>query len=397
MPNYQYTAVSSLGEEDKGVMEAFSEQDVAVNLRQRALAVVSVDEVVESSEGMFSWLLITAADRIMLLRQLAMMTRAGITISSALTEISATVYKTKIKNALDGVRADLQSGESLTVSMGKHSKVFPPLVCGVVEAAEQTGELAPAFERLGDMLGFRSEIRKKLISSFIYPGIVLVFSVLVTYALFFKFIPKLAKFLQNLGKPLPPFTQKVFNVAASLQENALLILICATLLGVGFLISYRIPRSRRVLESILLRIPIFGKIMTYAEISMFSSTLRAMMDSGNSLISSLPLLGKSMITLRYQDWILECKDKLMQGKSLQQCMDKKLIPGSARSVIKTGEMSGSLPEAFGELEGYYSNILQHKINLLVALINPALIICVGSIVAVVYIAIILAIVSVNGA
>ena len=395
MPIYSYKAVSSIGEQQQGSIEAFSDQDVAKMLREKSLAVVSIEEVVESAEGLFSWWMVTAADRTMLLRQLAMMTRAGITISSALAEVASSVYKTKVKLSVEDVRNNLQSGESLTGSMAKHPKIFPPLVCGVIEAAEQTGELAPAFERLANILGFRNEVRKQLISSFLYPGIVLIISILVTYALFFKFIPKLAKFLQNLGKPLPTFTRNVFEVADTLKENLILIVVVFVSLVTLFIIVYRMHKGRRLLESMLLRLPVFGKIVTYAEVSMFSSTLRAMMDSGNSLISSLPLLKKSMITAVYSDWIDNSHDKLIQGKSLQQCMDKRLIPSTARSIIKTGELSGSLPTAFGELESHYSSVLQHKINLLVALLNPALIIFVGSIVAVVYIAIILAIVSVN--
>lgn len=396
MSSYDYIAVNSTGIETKGTIEAFSIDAVSTQLREKQLVPISITEEEGLSNGLFSWWIVTTNDRTMILRQLAMMLRSGITVSSAIPELEESAYKSKIKIAFKEIQSDLHSGSSLSQAMLLHPVVFSSTLCGIVQAAEQTGELAPTFDRLANMLEYRQAIKKKLIMSFIYPGIVFLATIVVTYALFFSFIPKLSKFLLNLGKPLPPFTRKVFDFATALRENILWILLAAAIILLILIVTYKIANGRRFLESTFCRLPVFGKILIFSEVSMITSTLKTMMESGSSLITSLPLLTKSTSTLIFRDWTINAREKLMQGFPFQECMDKNLIPKTAQSVIKTGEKSGTLPEAFGELEKHYSSLLEDKINVLVALINPILIIIIGTIVAIVYIAIILAIVSVNG-
>lgn len=397
MPLYSYRAINSDGIEITGTTEAISEFDVNEILDSRNLIPIDI-EVQEKVSFSFSRRLPpNNSDRCLILRQMAMMLRAGITLPSIIPKIRENNTKQYIRDALSEITGDLQSGSTLSSAMRKQPKLFSPIVCGVVESSETSGSLDEAFEKMARAIEYWAKVKNKVIESLIYPVIVLLVAIGVSYVMFFSFIPKLERFLAGSGKPLPSFTQLIFGFAEWLRESSLLIILVIFIFSIGLFFAYRNQKGRRFIELFAINLPIFGNALKYSELSVLSSSLGNLVNSGSSLISSLDLVEGSLKTSIYRQWVQVTRNKLLTGESLGDTLDPGLIPLPAIAVIKAGETSGSLGMAFDELDEYFSNRLQALVGLIVSLVEPALLIFVGAIVGSVYFAMFMAIVSLNSA
>ena len=397
MAKFSYIAIDADGVEEKGTIEAISDFDVNEILNSRNLMTVEIEPFKDSKFSLGRNLPVNTSDRCLLLRQMAMMLRAGITLPAILPKIKESSHKTKIKAALEQIADEIQSGSTLSSAMRNQPQIFSPITCGVVESSETSGSLDEAFEKMAKVIEFWHKVRSKVIESLIYPVVILLVALGVSYLMFFNFIPKLETFLSASGKPLPEFTQFIFGISKFLKANFLTLLLIIISIFVAFYLSFRNPNGRRRIERLFFKVPVFGNLIRYSELSFFSSSMSSLIESGSSLISSLELVSGTSKSLLYRDWIQNVRESLLTGESLGDSLDERLIPLPAIAVIKAGETSGTLGKAFEELEEYLSSRLQALVGIMVSLVEPALLIFVGAIVGSVYFAMFMAIISLNSA
>ena len=401
MPAFQYIAMKANGQRSTGTMEAESANDVAGKLKAEDLYPVEIRTIAKADTGfhpvkaLVARMPVNNTDRIMLLRELAMMTRAGITLPNAVNRLGRAAEKNAIRDCMFGLQEAIQEGESLSEAMMKFPKVFPEDACHIIASAEQTGELASAFARIAHNISFWTSIKKKVIESVTYPVIILVVAIGVVGFMLVSFIPKLQRFLTGSGKKLPWFTEKVFGTADLIRGNFGLISLVALAIVVVLVLAWKRKKGRLAIEKTLLNVPIFGKIMTLMEMARFCGILGGMISSGATITNSLPILRQTMTFHTYKYWIDHLHESLLSGDSLTTGVQHPLIPVTAQSVIGSGEESGTLPIALSELEQFFSESLQRMLALIVSLVEPTLILVIGLFVGSIYLAMFLALLSIN--
>jgi type IV pilus assembly protein PilC len=322
------------------------------------------------------------------------MLRSGLTATSALHLATEEAGKPKLRETLAAVTHSVEAGLPFSQALAGQ-KLFPPLAASIIASAEETGELADGCERIATSLEFWRQLRAKVVQSIVYPAIILILAVGVSILLVFFFLPKVEKFLRNAGRTLPPMTQALFDFTHFIQARwPWLVVIIMLLLG-SLWLALRHKNARRVLELLAQNIPVFGRVLEAAVLARLTGLIAVLLRSGSDLVTCLRLgIGLTRVSI-YRETLEQATEQLISGRSLRQSLDHPLIPRTVLGIVAAGEESGSLVRAFEELEKFYSHRLSTLVLTLVTLMEPALLICVGGVVAVVYISLFSAIMSIT--
>lgn len=401
MPLFAYETLSTDGTRNTGQLDAANLTDAAAGLRQRGLRILKLAPDAPDVEPQRSWLLserlqrrmpVTSKDLVFVFQHLGMMLRSGLTATSALHLATEEAGKPKLLKTLAAVTRSVETGIPLSLAIAEQ-KLFPSLAASIIASAEETGELADGCERIATSLEFWRQLRSKVVQSIIYPAIILVLAVAVSILLVFFFLPKVEKFLRNAGRSLPPMTQALFDFTHFVQAGWPWILVSIALILCGLWSALRHRRSRRVLELMALNVPVLGRVLEAAVLARLTGLLAVLLRSGSDLVGSLRLGIDLTQVLIYREALEQASAQLISGRSLRQSLDHPLIPRTVLGIVAAGEQSGSLVRAFEELEKFYGHRLSTLVLTLVALMEPALLVCVGGVVAVVYISLFSAIMS----
>ncbi len=403
MAQFNYIAQPRGGDRTSGELEADDLQSAARQLRNQglmilnlqeagAVVVTEVDEQTEPVEAkspilldrIKKYLWVTNRDRVFFLRHLAVMTRAGISLTRALNLLSDQGEKLKLRRAIKTITGEVQTGMPLSESIGRQPVVAPKYAENIIASAEESGELAPGLDRIANRIEFWYQLRKKIIASMIYPAIVLVVAIIVDAILMFYFVPSFERFIGQSGKPVPPITQLLFDTSHFLRDNILSIILAFLLGLIGIVFALTRERGRRVLELVLLNFPILGKLAISSVMAQFSGLMAVMLRSGLSLIRAMGMVTAATHFRLFHDIFRDASDRIVAGQPLNQAIDDPLISKTTVGVIASGEEAGSLINAFEELEAFHTSLLEDQVGKITALVGPMLILFIGGVVAFVY-------------
>ena len=404
MPAFAFNILDAGGQHASGRLDAEDMGTAAAVLRSQGARILDLQPAGSSSveaqtlyarleKWVYSHLPVTTADKVHAFSHLSMMARAGLSLSHALHLITPETPKPKMQVVLEDVTRQVESGYLFSVALSAHPAIFPTIVTSIIGSAEESGEMADGLDRVCKHLQFWADLRKTLLQSLMYPAIVVVLAIGVTALLVTVFIPKVEKFVTGKGNSLPPLTQFLFDLAHFLQNSWLWMSGGAVVLGTAWYFAFQRPAFRAWSERVLLGIPVLGGTWQAALLARSCGLLAVLLQSGTSLVRALEVSAETLGSLHFRAIFLRTLDSVVRGFSLRNAMDQRGIPGTMLGVISAGEEAGDLPRCFRELENYYATRLSSRLLMLVTLIEPALIIFVGGIVALVYMALFSAVLS----
>tara|TARA_B100001093_G_scaffold100770_1_gene92885 strand:- start:4686 stop:5912 length:1227 start_codon:yes stop_codon:yes gene_type:complete len=404
MPDFKYTIQDRTQTKKSGTIEAENKSAAARKLRETGNIVLQVEENDRDGFGGSSgnkrkkrankWP-IRSKDKIMFLRQLSVMLRSGLTLMESIRIIEEESEKVKLQNKLNSIIQDLQSGSSFSQSLKNGSQLLPVIAIEIISSAEQSGDLAITLERVAETMVFWDDLKKQTLTVLIYPAIVFALSLIVIGFLVFFFIPILEeKILSKLNKSLPFITQLVVDISHFFTDYWVFLSLGTAGFITTMLLMFRNKKTRRLQERILLSIPFLGKALTLSVLSQFASSMSVMLKSGINVLQAIDSVSKIVQVQIIKDVFIGARPKLLAGAQLRESIDSPYFPQTVYSLISAGENSGNLPDSFNELKGFYSKELESIIGIIVNLTGPILILSVGFIVAFVYIAMIMALLSV---
>jgi type IV pilus assembly protein PilC len=368
-----YVAIDERGQEVAGGLEADTPTVAAAELKRRGLFPV---EVVAGAAGQARARglprlprPVRTADLVLFCSQLALMLRTGLPLLEALHTLGERASAPALAESAARVAQAVQAGRSLSEALEAEGRRFPPLLVHLVRTAEVTGELDQAFQRAADELERRAALRRQVVSSLLYPAIVVVVALGVFWFLTAKVVPKIARFLQGRGLELPWTTQFLVDASAFLRAHGVAIGAGATLLGIAAFALYRTPRGRRTVDRAVLRIPLLGAVLRAAALTNLSRTL---------------VLGGTFTNRCYAESVETAAEQVVRGRSLTEALQGPGISPLVTQVLGVGERSGSLDEVLAELADHYERRLQALLKTLAGLIEPALLVVVGGLVGLVY-------------
>lgn len=392
MPVFSYQALTRTGTERAGQLQAENLNAAAHSLRTEGLRVLKISE--KSQRGFLGqdnfqdWYAtqrsVSNDTLIFFYRQMAFMLKAGLAVAECLELASSQIDNPRLNFCVRKMHRDIQAGKSLSEALKKHKDVFSDIAINLVVAGENTGELDVIMERLAIHLEKKSQLRKQMINAMIYPAVVVIAAIGVATFMVVAIIPKFAEFLLRQGKPLPRSTQTLIDGAAFLRDNGLFIIGGAITLIILIMVTYRTYKGRRLIDRLLLSVPVFGKMIIYGSMAQVNWAMSILLRSGITIFEALKITSGLLANRIYSDKMMHASERVFAGRDLASSVEHPKLPPLVTQMIAIGERTGSLDQILQELGVYYQSLLEIAIKRLSAMIEPAMILFIGGMVGFVY-------------
>jgi type IV pilus assembly protein PilC len=299
---------------------------------------------------------------------------------------------------LELVKSDIEQGHSLSEALERHPDYFPTLYVANVRAGEKGGNLV---ERLKDYQLYIKkvdELRRKIVSSSIYPIMILAVILIAVFFLFTYVIPNFSKIYLDAKVELPLITRIMLAITKFFQYILPVLIFLVLFFFLGYRRYAKSERGRLTIDRFKLKIPLVSEIYKNYLLSNFSRTLSAILKGGIPLLSALKTSAGVVNNAYYSEKIKEVTKKVEEGNSLSASLEETgLFPSIALRLIKAGEGSGALWEMLDEVSDYYDTLVNEALTVLTTLVEPALMIVMGVIVGTIVVAMYLPIFSLAGA
>lgn len=387
--------------------EGASREAVLSSLRSEGRVVISIDETagVENTreEEDFGRSLFYAVRRMgkfdveMGFRQLAAMIKSGITLLAGLETVAEQASSRSARNVWKRVAGKVMAGKSFAEALGDDEKKFGEIAVRLAEVGEKSGELEHALSKAADQLETRRNLRTAVVNAISYPIVAVLMAIAVSAYLVIGVIPKLSEFLRSGGADLPAVTKLLMDFSEFARENGAAILVSAGAVVAGWVLVRLWRPGREVQDAFLLRIPVAGKILRLSGTALFARSMQIMLESGVSLIEALDTASRLLANLRLSRRVADARGLVIQGRSLFESLvaAREFLP-MLRRMVSVGEVTGALPETFGETARFHEMLLALAVKRLGMLIEPVMIIITGGIVGFVYIAFFMALFAIAG-
>jgi type IV pilus assembly protein PilC len=389
MPKFAYVGVTLDGKEVKGTAKAASRADAEVSLYERQMRHLRVTEKQSILKYEISGPRIKREAVMHLSRQIAAFLRAGLPILDAVRTIGTESENSSVRRMMNEIEDGLRSGERFSDCLDRYPKVFPPFYRGIVRSAELTGELDTVLAQLSKYIERDLEARRKLKSATIYPLVVAAMSMVTVVVLAVYVLPKFQDFFAGLDAKLPLPTRILMGITSFLGSY------WATLVGgiAGVaLLAFLVTRTRRgkyARDAVLLKIPVLGDTIQYALVERFCRVLGSMVSAGVNLTDGLAVTTEALRNRVYVKRLGEVTEQVLEGQGVAGPLARTgLFPGTATSMLRVGEDTGSLDTQLEVTAQYYETERGYKIAKLTALFEPIVIIVMGLIVGFVAIALV---------
>ena len=371
---FQYIARNSKGELEKSTIEALSRVDVHSFLLAEGYEVYDITAA-RAKTNIITYKM-KRSKLIFYLSQLSAYLKSGIALADAVKILDEQTKAVNDKKVWRAVYYDLSMGDVLSAAMEKRKDTFPKLLINMIKTAEMTGNLTETLDDMVDYYTESEETRKQMKSALTYPTVILIFAVLVvSYILLFT-IPSFAGIYEEMDADLPAITIFIMNASSFLQSYILIILFVIILACVVFIYAYRTTRTfRRNVQEFCMRLPIFGNILIYNEVTIFAKTFANLINHNIFITDSMDVLSKITSNEVYRKLIYETAKNLNKGDSISKAFKNHwAFPVIAYQMLLTGEKTGRLGAMMEKVSDYYQDQHRNIINQMKSLIEPVIIV-----------------------
>ena len=371
---FKYVAKNSQGDFIKGYFDADREEDVKTFLNNEGYEVVSVqiskDIDLDLSGGRLSY-----SELSFVLAQLSTYLKAGIPLIESVRILERQTVKPFKKKIYSNIIYDLVKGENFSTALENQGNAFPKLLTNMVKTAEMTGDLTSVLDDMNNYYSEIDKVRKSMISAMIYPFIVLGLSVLVIAFVLIYVVPKFITLFQQNNAELPGITQFTIGLSAFLKNNIFFVILGVALVLILYRMAFKnVKGFRRAMQYFIMHVPVFGNIVIYNEVAMFTKTFASLLSHNVFITESMTVLNKVSDNEIYKEMIKECMDNLSKGKKISESFKGKwAFPVVAYEMLVTGENTGQLATMMQYVGNYYQDLHANATKRLNTFIEPLMI------------------------
>ena len=395
--HYRFQARNERGELVAGVLQAESVAEAAQALRARGDHVVQLVPMAAAGEdfkAVLKKLNYTSGpsqkDILDFTTQLAVMIRAGISIRAALEGISEQVQNQKFRRILMQIKSDVESGKQFSEAIARHPKLFGPLYVNMVKASEMSGSFARMLDRIAAYLQQEIETRKMVVGASIYPGIIAAMAISTTVFLLTFVLPRFAGVFKGKEEALPAPTKFLMGLSSFMVEWWWLILAVSVAGVIGFLAFIRTELGGSWWDRFKISAPLLQRMFRALYISRSLQTMGELLNAGVPMLDTIAITGDVSGNRHYKRLWRSVYGAVKQGKKVQSQLQRSpLLPRSVVQMISAGEESGKLGEVLDEISVFYAKALKDAIKAVTSMIEPIMIVVMGSVVGFIAMAIIL--------
>jgi type IV pilus assembly protein PilC len=382
---YQYSVRDRAGKLVTGSLTAESEALVVQRLKAMGYAPLSVTA---QNGGMKKEIKIPGfggkvklKEISIMARQFATMINAGLSLLRALTILTEQTENKVLAGVLGTVRNEVEAGNALSAALGKHPRIFPPLMVNMTKAGEVGGFLDSVMLQIADNYESEVKLKAKIKSAMTYPIVVLCIAVLAVFGMLLFVVPTFTKMFKQLGGKLPLPTQILVDIS-----NSLTLLLPVVVIGfIAFVIIWgRVkltPQVRNVVDPLKLKLPVFGNLFKKVAIARFSRNLGTMMKSGVPILQSLDIVADTTGNVILARAVRDIQKSIREGESITSPLaNHAVFPPMVAQMMAVGEDTGALDAMLVKIAEFYDQEIEATTESLTALLEPIMIAFLGGIV-----------------
>ena len=375
MPSYSYIAINRAGKRVKDNLEASSAETAKNSLRAIGYTILEIKELDALHRDIELPFLgnPTAKDMAIFCRQFQSILRAGVPVSTVLSMLGQQTENEKLAAAIREMQADIEKGETLAGSMRKHPKIFGSMLCNMIAAGEESGNLEESFSQMEAWFDKAKRTKSAVGKAMVYPCVLIVTMIVVLIVMMVKVIPGFLSTFEEMNMELPKVTQVVIAVSDWFVKWWWLLIIVLVTLIVGGVLFNRTSKGRHFYGWLARKLPVLKLLTVRSACATFCRTLALLLGSGLSLTDSLELVAVNMSNIYFREAVQTCRSMISQGWPLHGALrDTGLFPPMVYNLVGIGEETGDLQGMLTKTADYYDDEVQDATARLLALMEPCI-------------------------
>ncbi len=368
---FHYEAINKSGQKMMGDIEARSLAIAKADLRKQGLV---VSKITKKRKPLFDKKnkKITSADITVFSRQLATMIQSGIPLVQSFDIVAKGQSNKRMKNLLDQVKTDIETGLTLAEALGKQPQYFNDLFCNLVDAGEKSGTLDIMLDKVASYKEKIETIKKKIKKALTYPMAVIAVAIIVTTGLLVFVVPQFESLFKGFGADLPGMTKAVVSMSKFMQAYWYYIfgIIGAAIFGFIYMKNRSLEFAQGI-DKVLLKAPIVGPILEKAAIARFTRTLSITFAAGLPLVDALKAVAGATGNIIFAKATDKIKEEVSTGQQMNIAMENThLFPNMVIQMVAIGEESGALEKMLGKVADFYEEEVDAAVDSLSSLLEP---------------------------
>lgn len=371
-PTFKWEGTDKRGVRVKGELRGANQNLIKAELRRQGILPLRVRKKAKPLLAFGDS--IKPKDIMLFTRQLCTMLTSGIAVVQALDMVGHSNRKPKVKELILDIKAEVESGTSLSKAMAKHHLYFNDLYCSLVHAGEEAGVLEVLLDKIAVYLEKSEALKAKVKKALTYPAIVLLFAFVVTAILLIFVIPTFDDLFKGFGAELPALTRFVIDLSRVFQEYWYLILGVPVVAIIGFIQARKRSRAfGQWLDRMVLKLPLIGDLVATSANARFARTLSTLFGGGVPLVDAMVSVAGATGNYVYEKAVLEMRDAVSIGQQLNFAMRQTtLFPDMVIQMVAIGEEAGSLGDMLAKVADWYEAEVDQKVDTLTTMIEPLL-------------------------
>ncbi|MDO3376780.1 type II secretion system F family protein [Geoalkalibacter halelectricus] len=383
MAKFAWEGKTRTGASQKGEMEAPNQAAVTATLRRQG---IMPSKIKERGKGMDRDIKIpgmepriTTKDLVVFTRQFATMIDAGLPLVQCLDILGRQQDNKTFKKILVQVKEDVESGSTFADALKKHPKAFDELYVNLVAAGEVGGILDTILNRLAAYIEKALKLKKQIKGAMTYPATVVSIAFIVIAVILVFVIPAFESMFADFGGALPAPTQIVINMSNFVQDYIIAIIGGIILSIFAFKRIYRTQKGRARIDDWALKLPVFGPLIRKAAVAKFTRTLGTMISSGVPILDGLDIVAKTAGNKTVEKAIYKVRQSISEGKTIAEPLEKSgVFPPMVCQMISVGEQSGAIDTMLNKIADFYDDEVDDAVSALTAMLEPLLMLFLGT-------------------
>ncbi|MGQ0735491.1 MAG: type II secretion system F family protein [Acidobacteriota bacterium] len=379
------------GEITEGVFVAPTEAHLRRELEDRGMLVLSLRQ--RGSLGLPGFAMVRRAPRIarheflVFNQELATLLKAGMPLVQSLDILRSRLSNPVFKAVLDDVHDKVRAGTALSEAFQSHGGLFPSVYTASLMAGERAGNLDAVLRRFVAYAKVVDTVRRKTISALVYPAILIGLAVVLVGIIVIKVVPAFSDFYESFQAQLPLSTQLIVGLSNFVRGNLLLIVVVSVGAGTLFYTWVKQPGQGARFDRFLLRVPVIGSAVHKFSTSQLARTLATLLGGGIPLVNALEIASTSSGNRHMGREMQLVAQRVREGQGFAATLlERRVVPDVAIKMIEVGESTGALQEMLNSLADFYDEEIETEVGRFVTVIEPALLIIMGVVIAVIVLA-----------
>lgn len=378
---FVYKVRDRMGKVHSGKVESDSKEALVEKLRQSGYIVTKVEAKASAptvSETFARWASVDSKDLSIFCRQFSTMVGAGLPLMRCINILIQQTSKAKMRDALEEIRREVESGSALSTALNKHDNIFPSIMIAMVRAGETGGILDETLERLAQHFEDEFELKSKIKTATRYPMVVMGIAFIVIIIMMAFVLPTFEQMLNGLGIELPLLT-KILMTVSNFTKRYILFILLFLLLGVFGITRYvRSPDGKKQVDRLLFRVPVVNKIVIKIATARLCRTLGTLVRSGVPIMQALEISEATSDNTVIAEGLVKAKESIKEGEGIAGPLEATgVFSPMVTQMIAVGEETGNLDVMLKKVADFYEKEVKYIVDNMSSIIEPILVVFLG--------------------